>query len=117
MIRQMKSLIYSLIVTFFLTNFISTCSKNKEILLSDDQFVEVLADLMIIEKLGVSESERIHLTKQVFEKHEIDTTIFNRTRRFYQTDEAYWIKIYSRTKDLIQTRIDSTKIKNRRSKK
>ena len=116
MIRQMNPVLCSMIVTLLLTNFISTCSKNEDIILDDDTFVEVLADLMIIEKVGASESERIHLANQVFEKHKIDTIIFNKTRRFYESDETYWIKIYSKVKDLIQTKIDSIDIKNRKKK-
>lgn len=107
MIRQLNPILYSIIITYLLTNFISSCSKNEEILLSDDIFVEVLSDLLIVEKVGVSESERHILAKAVFEKYKIDTTIFNKTRRYYKSDEKHWIIIYSRVKDLIKVKIDS----------
>jgi hypothetical protein len=69
--------------------------------------VEVLADLMIIENLGISESERIILANKVFEKHKIDSVIFNETRRRHEENEKYWIKIYTKVKDRIQFKLDS----------
>ena len=117
MIRQMNPLLYSIIVTFLLTNFISSCSKNEDTLLNDEKFVEVLADLMIIEKIGIPEYERIQYAKAVFKKHKIDTTIYYRTRRFYEANEEYWIKIYMKTKIRIQTKLDSIDILKEKPKK
>jgi hypothetical protein len=93
-----------------LTIFISSCSKNEDNLLKDEIFVEVLTDLMIIENLGIQESERIILAENVFEKHKIDSAIFNKTRRFHEDDEKYWTKIYTKVKERIQTKLDSIEI-------
>jgi len=107
MIKQSNTLFYFLIVTFLITIFISSCSKKEHKRLKDDKFTEVLAELMIIENLGIQEFERIILAKNVFEKHKIDSAAFNETRRFYAENEKYWIKIYTKVKDKIQIKLDS----------
>jgi hypothetical protein len=107
MFRQSNKYSYFILITLLLTIFISSCSKNKHKSLKEDQFVEVLADLMIIENLGISESERIILANKVFEKHKIDSVIFNETRRRHEENEKYWIKIYTKVKDRIQFKLDS----------
>ena len=103
----MKFNYYSVIVTILLTIFISSCSKNEDKLLTDEKFASVLADLMIVEKLGVNESDLAQLTHRVFIKQNIDTSIFNRTRRFHQADEKYWIKIFGMVEKIINMKIDS----------
>ena len=107
MFRQSNKYSYFILITLLLTIFISSCSKNKHKSLKDDKFVDVLADLMIIENLGISESERIILANKVFEKHKIDSVIFNETRRRHEENEKYWIKIYTKVKDRIQFKLDS----------
>ncbi len=113
MIRQSIFFYYSILITLLLTIFISSCSKKEHKLLKDEKFVEVLADLMIIEKLGIQESERVMLAHRVFEKYQIDSAIFNETRRHHAENEKYWIKIYTKVKARIQVKLDSMQaIKN-----
>lgn len=107
MYRQSNKYIYFILITLLLTIFISSCSKNEDKLVKNDKFVDVLADLMIIENLDIPESERIILANKVFEVHKIDSAIFNETRRHYEENENYWIKIYTKVKDRIQFKQDS----------
>ncbi len=107
MFRLSNKYSYFIFTTLLLTIFISSCSKNEDKLLKNDKFVNVLADLMIIENLGIPESERIILANKVFEEHKIDSATFNQTRRHYEENEKYWIKIYTKVKDRIQFKLDS----------
>lgn len=114
MFRQLKPINYLIFLTIIITTFLSSCSKNEEKLLDDKTFSEVLAELMIIENLGIPEKDRIHLAENVFNKYKIDTTLFFRTRRFYKQDEEHWIKIYAKTEAIIRAKMDSLNIRNAR---
>jgi len=102
MIKPFKTALFLLIVTSFITSFISGCSKKEEKLVDRNTFSKVLAELMIIENLRITESERIYLANNVFEKFNVDTSLFNKTKRHYMQNEEFWIKIYSHTEELIR---------------
>ena len=107
MYKRSIHLNFLILITLLLTIFISSCSKKDRKLLKDDKFVEVLTDLMIVENLSIQETERIKLTQQVFEKYGIDSSVFYATRRHHAENEKYWIKIYTKVKQRIQTKLDS----------
>ena len=62
---------------------------------------------MIIENLSIQESERIKMAQQVFKKHQVDSSVFNETRRRHAENERYWIKIYTKIREGIQAKMDS----------
>ena len=107
MYKRSNCIIFLILITLLLTIFISSCSKKERKYLKDDKFVEVLTDLMIIENLSITESDRIKLVQQVFEKYHVDSTAFYETRRHQSENEKYWIKIYGRVKQRIQAKLDS----------
>ncbi|MEJ2545269.1 MAG: DUF4296 domain-containing protein [Calditrichaceae bacterium] len=107
MIKRSIHIYFLILITLLITNFISSCSKKENKLLKDDKFVEVLTDLMIVENLSVQKSEQIKLAQKVFQKYQVDSSAFYRTRRHYEKNEKYWIKIYSKVNERIQVKLDS----------
>jgi hypothetical protein len=107
-VSQTKKLsLFFICLTILITIFISDCSKTDKKILKQEKFVKILADMLVIENLGISENEKSALMQKVFQKHHTDQQTFKKTREYFKKDPKYWIKVYSSAKDLISAQADS----------
>ena len=95
-----------LIITLFATQILSSCKKENNSLVDKESFVNITAELMIIEKLNMKPEQKVLLAKQVFDKYKVNTDSYRRTKEYYQNDPAYWADVYkqvqSHIKDIIK---------------
>ena len=115
--KKIRNLIILLIVTFLITCFISTCSKNQQTLMKKDKFVIVLSELMVIERLNIPESEKLALINSLFRKYNTNRELFILTRENYQKDPEFWIEVYEEAKNILRAESDSLIQEQIKSKK
>lgn len=107
MFNHRPLLIYMIILTKILTIFISSCSFNGENIIPREQFVVVLANLLVIERLPISEDEKLLLIKKTFEENKVTIEQFYQTRERYREDPDYWISVYEEAKNIFKLQADS----------
>lgn len=107
MFNHWRLLIYTMITTKLITIFISSCSLNGQNTLTREQFVVVLAELMVIERLPISENEKLLLIKKMFEENKVTSDQFYKTREQYSEDPDYWISVYEEAKNIFKLKADS----------
>ncbi len=97
-------LTYPILLSFFtLTLIISNCSiSNTDSLLSEEQFVDILAELMITEQLKISHAEKLSLIKHIFKNHNITSEEFYTYKIDYENDPQRWISIYKKVEKRIK---------------
>ena len=101
-----------ILLTFIISLFLfPACSPDPDNIMNKDKFITVLSEVMIIEKLAVSEETKIALLKNVFERHNTDAEIFLRTKEYYKQDPDYWINIYDKAVQRIKKDSDQSKKK------
>jgi hypothetical protein len=99
--------IFTIILTKIITIFISSCSINGKNILPREQFVVVLAELMVIERLPISENEKLLLIKKTFDENKVTSDQFYKTREQYSEDPDYWISVYDDAKSIFKVKADS----------
>ncbi|MBD3225705.1 MAG: DUF4296 domain-containing protein [Caldithrix sp.] len=95
--------IFLLLLTFFFTILISSCSDSKQKLMKKEEFSDILAELIIIEKLNIPKNAKIALMQKVFENHDVEPELFQKTRQRYQEHPAFWIEVYDKAKERISS--------------
>jgi hypothetical protein len=91
---------FSLILIF--TYFFISCSIQKKNNIPEEQFIEILSDIMIIENLAASQVKKLELIKTILEKHDTTVENFTSTRDYYKDDAEFWIKVYKRVQERIK---------------
>jgi len=104
LLKRLFKIQYSiLLLLFLLTLIISNCSKSKsDNHLNEDQFVDILAELMITEQLKIGHTEKVSLVKQIFKKHNISSKEFSTYKKEHENDPQYWIDIYKKVEKRIK---------------
>ncbi len=96
-------LFFILLLTINLTFLNLNCSKNENAdFIDEDQFVDILARLMIIEQLKIGQTEKLPLIKQVFKEYHTDNAAFNAYKKRYENDTKHWINIYKKVEKRIR---------------
>jgi hypothetical protein len=101
-IIQRKRIFWLLLLS--LTLPIANCSTAKtDNTISDDQFIDILARMMIIEQFKIGQTEKITLTKELFKSFNTTREIFTAYRKTYENDTQHWIYIYKETENRIKS--------------
>lgn len=103
MITKKRTFFNSLLLfTLFSLFWLQGCEKKNETTLSRKVFTSVLAELLVIEKLGIDDVQKIALTKKVFADAGISAEAFKATKEYYKKTPKYWMKVYKAAEDLIK---------------
>lgn len=103
MITQKRLFFNSLIfLTLISTILLHSCTKKNNPTLSRKTFTAVLAEIIIIENLGVDDVQKIALTKKVFTDTGVSVEKFEATKEKYKKNPQYWIKVYGAAQNLIK---------------
>jgi len=102
--KSIKIIHYLLYITLICTFFFITCSKDRKKIIPEEQFIEILSDIMIVDNLALPQAKKVELVKTIFVKYEITPALFDSTKSFYKNDAEFWIKVYKRTQEHIKER-------------
>ena len=70
--------------------------------MNEDQFVDILAELMITEQLKIGHNEKVSLVRQIFKKHNISSKEFYTFKEEHENDPQHWIDIYRKVEKRIK---------------
>ncbi|HID40190.1 MAG TPA: DUF1493 family protein [Calditrichaeota bacterium] len=103
----------SILITLFAIQIVSSCKKENNRLLDKVNFVNITAELMIIEKLNINAAKKTLLANNVFKKYKVNPENYWYTKDHYQNDPAFWADFYKQ----VQIRIKYLIKKNKNAKK
>lgn len=89
------------VLTTILTILISGCSNGTKDIIPEKKFIRILSEVLIIEKLNVSEQTRLVLLNRAFEKHDLQAGQFSKTKEILKQDVKYWLTVYEKAADII----------------
>ncbi len=96
----------SIFIILLAIQIVFSCKKENNHLLDKDKFVNITAELMIIEKLNINNNQKTLLAKNVFEKYKVNAENYWHTKNYYQTDPVFWADVYkqvqARIKEIIK---------------
>jgi hypothetical protein len=88
----------------FLTMLLLNCSAEKaETTIPDDQFIDILARMMVIEQLKLGSKEKAVLTNEVFKNFNVTDEAFRAYKEKNKKDIQHWIIIYKETEKRIKS--------------
>jgi len=114
--KKMSFFFAFFIFTLIFTLLFQGCTSDKPKLLKKKKFIEVYAELMIIEQLAIEEPEKLELTANVFTNHQITQTRFLATKEYYKRNPKYWSKIYKAVEEKIRESDKKQVMENERKK-
>jgi len=103
MITKNRTVFNSLLVLTLLSLiWLQACTKKDNPTLSRKTFTSVLAEILVIENLGVDDTQKIALTKKVFLDADVTAEEFEATKEKYKENPKYWMKVYSAAQTIIK---------------
>jgi len=104
-----------LLITLLLIQIVSSCNKENNYLIDKEKFVNITAELMIIEKLNIKTDQKTLLAKNVFEKYKVNADKYWLTKEHYQNDPVFWADVYKQVQVRIKDIIKNSKNANKTS--
>ena len=104
----MKNGVLVFIISLLLLNMMS-CTEDNTALLDKERFINITADLMIIEKLNLDKSEKALLIQDVFNRYQVSADHYRQTKDHYINDPAFWADVYRQVQVRIKDQINKEK--------
>jgi hypothetical protein len=85
-----------LLIGLFFTSIWFSCSSDSEKTISNDQFSDILGELMIIEAMNISDTLKIIMIKDYLSEQNISVNEIQIHIEIKKNDSEYWQNIYEK---------------------
>ncbi len=112
---SIKNGVLAFIISLLLLNMLS-CTEDNTTLLDKERFINITAELMIIEKLNLDKSEKTLLIQDVFNRYKVSADQYRLTKDHYKDDPAFWADVYKQVQVRIKDQINKKKSTQKKPK-
>jgi len=106
-------LLIILLVTF---SFFTSCKKNTSPSIPKSQFVTVYSELLVIQKLPISQKERLLRIKNLLNKNNLTEEQFILEKDRHKNDPDFWINVYKQTQLRLEKAGQEIQLKKKQAK-